>query len=224
MTAKMENKTALLILVAVAILAAIFLFYSLEQQANKPSASVADQVAAAVAAGNLSGCNAFANASTSDGISYETICRNNVALALANKDLDPSYCADLDGTLASSTQCETTVLTLKAAQTGNVAVCAGASTAAIQSSCTDAYWAGQALQANNASMCAKLDSTSTQAGCQDSLLIAQLQKNPKTFSCGQFSSPDLASNCAAYEEVAQGNVAACTFITDARFRAVCLGK
>lgn len=182
--------------------------------------TAADKVGDAIATKDLASCDAFKGVPATDGADYYVICRNNIALTLAQEKHDPSYCDDLDGTLMSVSDCKRNV-TVNSATGGDLSACSAIASSTMQTACVTTYWAGQATRAKDPTLCSHITDSNLAAACGQQVLVAELVQNPAAFSCDQLSG-SLQSDCQLLQSAIKNkSIASCSGILDNRIRSAC---
>ncbi len=189
-----------------------------EEKANQEKQA---KVAELIKTGKLEEC-AKAKRIVIQGVDYETVCRNNVALNLALDRLDPSFCDKLDGNLLSIASCKNRVWAAKFANVKELAQCDEAPTGELKSTCQVLYWLNGAVQHDDVTLCDHLTESQTKTECRNSFFLNRLASNPREARCENFSAP-LKQDCETLEKALSTpkNSQGCLRIRDVRLQSFC---
>lgn len=124
-----------------------------------------NQVVNIVSALDFSGCDSVENEL------YRTVCVNNIALQLAEKNLDVSYCQKIDDTLILISDCERKVVFKKSIDTENIAVCGEAQNQSVQETCKNSFYSNLAKKKDDVSICNQIQDKLGADACYNSYII-----------------------------------------------------
>lgn len=155
------------------------------------------------------------------GADYETVCRNNIALSIAMKKLDKSYCQKLDDKLFKIGDCEQQVLFGKLAQQKSIIVCDEATTVEMKTSCVAVYWLDQAVAKWDIKLCGNVPGDQEKTNCQNNYSLALLIRDPGKISCDTMPS-QLQGDCKTFKETVKNqDTRACQLIRNLALQAAC---
>ena len=176
----------LLIIVAASV---FYLYNSSKNLASLPPPKQQEKVSEIIAAGDIGQCKR-ARGVVIDGVNYEAVCKNNIALQAAHASLDFSQCEKLDDNLMSIDDCKEKVLMEKLTKEQNISVCDMAPTQDIKTGCTNKFWIQKALAGQDEALCGNVTPEFQQWICKDSVALGEL-KSPNdivALRCGDLSS------------------------------------
>ncbi|MDP3794451.1 MAG: hypothetical protein Q8R13_00785 [bacterium] len=179
-----------------AVVVGLVLFLGRQTSQAPAEKAIQDGAAAIVEADDLSGCDSLDK--NVDGVDYRTVCRNNIFLSRAERNLDFGACQSLDGVLLSIADCEDTVMALLIEREKDPAVCANAPER-LKPSCPSMYIRLTAAAERNPRLC-ETPSFSEEdiVACQYEVLVRVLLQGEQA-NCESFSRVAPARECARYE-------------------------
>ncbi len=188
---------------------------------------VSERVADTVSRGTgVEVCEKFSQATTTDNISYSTICKNNIAKRLAVEKMDISYCNQLDGILMSQDSCMTEVMDLRIKSLGAKEACVGADPNDVAGTiCAAAQKDELITKAVEMGDCSLVSFDSNLASmCKDKLLIKKLVAEPKKVTCSSFSSDEEEAACTVFKKIIaekKSTVSSCDIIRNFELQRAC---
>lgn len=156
-------------------------------------------VAATIAKGDLSACDAYANL-VIDGANYRTVCRNNIAMNLAMQNLDPAYCQQLDGMLMNKLDCMEKVFNVIVGNASEISACNSFQQNALVERCKNLFLIKEAKRRGDPLVCSTIADESKRITCRDEAFLVEFGLNSKDFNCSLFSS-DLEYDCTAFRRM-----------------------
>jgi hypothetical protein len=187
--------------------------------ANNPAIAanlLPEETQTIIQSGDAAKCEAV-NA-VSDGVNYETVCRNNIAWNTAQANLDIHACDGLDNKLMSVADCQRSVVGKLIAKDTSLAVC-DQFVSDIKNFCVNNYWSMLAVAQHDPSLCQHLNSSSSQASasCEENVLLASISSATSTPECSVFTGA-AETDCTNYT---QSN---CQALTVPQLQQFCLQK
>ena len=184
-------------------------------------AALENSAAAVIKSADIASCAQFAGKSVA-GTDYGVVCKNNIAMNLAAKNLDISYCSQLDGKLMSITDCQSRILLQSALKNNTAAACDSAPTSTMKTSCIAGYWLSESAKTNDPKLCANMPDAVSQKSCADGVLINQLVLNPASTTCAIFTTSSSSADCVQYKKtVASHDPIGCTKIASPLLANLC---
>jgi hypothetical protein len=143
-----------------------------------------------------------------DGVNYETVCRNNIVWNAAQASLDIKACDGLDNKLMSIADCQSSVVAKLVAKDKNLTVCdqfAGT----LKNLCVNDYWSILAVSENDPGQCIHLVASSSEASmnCEENVLVSSIAGITSTPKCSLFTGA-AKKDCTNYNN---GNCQALVF-------------
>lgn len=137
-----------------------------------------------------------------DGIHYESVCRNNIALSRANETLDISYCDLVDDQLVSKSECRQNVIVNMIKQKKDSKYC-DLFSGNEQEFCYTIFTNTKAQENQNIDVCGELEHELLRTQCRDNYSFEAFAKDPSTVVCSSFSDKTLQDECAAVQIIAK---------------------
>jgi len=169
MQLQFSRRTVVFIVAVLAIAILAFLAYDRIKLHNlSPEEKVAKQaeVHALIESGDFNQCNA-ARGLNIDGIDYEAVCRNNIAIKNAFTELDLKWCDELDNKLMLVQDCKDQILLNQASSTPNLEKCNQIFNPDRHAYCLAVYWTKQALAEKKTEVCTNIVNLNYRAACRD---------------------------------------------------------
>jgi hypothetical protein len=193
------------------------------EETSKPPAAVVsheeelqNQVAQIVDTKDSSKCNEIQDQT------YQTVCRNNIALNDAQEKKDASYCQKVDNRLISIADCERDVVPRKALDQKDIKVCDEATIPEVRESCQADFWSNLAQAENNIKECDNLAAGAERDECLDVYFLKNEFMTGKSLDCNKFASQQAKKDCGAYKEIFNNrDIQACSNLKTDFFIALC---
>jgi hypothetical protein len=195
---KKLNKNYIIIAILAVIIIGGWLLFSNKTQplTVEQELSLQEQAGAIIDTGDIKACDQI------DNDMYKSVCRNNIALELAQKNLDISQCKSIENETTRES-CISEIASKNAIQNKSVEECLSIKNEVSRSQCTEQYYMN--IGANKSEGNNRCDDIADAAGktlCQDTAtLYSGFSSNPKNFDCSKFKSEDSVSDCNAYQQV-----------------------
>lgn len=148
---------------------------------------------------------------------YETVCINNIALALADEKLDVSFCQKIDNKLIPIIECERQVVMKKSIEREDMHICDEATDSGVREQCRTSFAIGLALKKNDIRACEQEATPERRTECADMFLFqTEFLADPSKFTCSKFREEDVRTDCVAFskQDLSQGMGECSTLKTD----------
>lgn len=221
---KKRTYSAILVCVAFVVVASLFYVYSSPQNNSLGKLSIEDEIALQE---SVAGIVKTKNIETCLGVKdemYRAVCRNNVALRLAEETLNVSYCEYLDDILVSKASCQQGVVFKKSIKEEDVNVCGLLPDPKLQQVCRNEFWINPSvLTGKDVSFCEVAQAGSEQLLCKDAhVFYSQFVYAPIGFDCRKFLDDGAQKSCVALQDEGNYSAASCLQVTQGFFRDFCL--
>ena len=170
---------AAILLLVVLILLAI-LFKSQNNASLSQEEAIAQEVSKIVAKGDFDACNKINNEE------YKIICKNNVALELASKELDAKWCLELDDERIGREDCVSSIILQKAVEQDDIDICREAEELGYINSvelCSANFLVTKAIRENKKEYCDGINNETYKDNCEKQVFMASFFKDPINTNC-----------------------------------------
>ena len=131
-----------------------------------------------------------------DNDTYKAVCKNNIALELAQKNLDIKQCQNVDNSLVPREECERKVVLKKSVEDEDISVCDQATSIDLKNECKNLYYLQVALKNNDSSVCNSVVDLLQKNICKDTFTFqTDFTQNADTFDCEKFSGNNFKNDC-----------------------------
>jgi len=131
---------------------------------------------------------------------YKAVCINNIALNLAEKNQDVSYCQRLDNKLVKIANCERRIVFKKSQDKENIAICSEARDKEVQKECQNSFWPSLAVKKQDINLCDNILVKEEKNNCKNNYLFEKLIGTEDSFDCQKFIDQQLKEDCQKYRE------------------------
>lgn len=194
-----KNYITIAILTALALVVVWLLFSSVEKTQPltvEQELALQEQAEDIIETGNIEGCEQI------DNEMYRSVCRNNIALGLAQKTLDIKECRNIDNSLVSRDECERQVVLKKSVEDEDISVCDQATSNSLKNECKNSYYLQLALKNNDSSICNFASDSIQQNMCKDTFMFqTDFTKNANIFDCEEFSGDNFKNDCKNMKDI-----------------------
>lgn len=194
-----------LFLLSLLILGGIYFFVFAPKETVQDKQS---RVAEVVERGDINRCQDFRELNI-EGVSYEVVCRNNIAYRQAMNTLDVKICDQLDGQMMKSQDCRQAVIVSGVSERGGD-FCANLAQPDLIAFCGSEVSLQNALLSDNQNNCRDIEDQNRRGGCERNIFEARLERLDSSSSltctglvgryaedCKVFES----KNCVAIEDI-----------------------
>jgi len=154
---------------------------------------------------------------------YKKVCVNNIALNLANEELDIGYCQKLDNELVSIADCVNQVIFAKSMDKEDIEVCGETNNQELQKNCEDSFWLSLAIKKEDISLCENKAGEKEQNICHNSYLLQkEFSADTAGFDCEKFKGSQGKADCDTFKkDMAENNFNNCGNLKSELFNLYC---
>lgn len=180
-----------------------------------------ENTAQLIKAGNFEDCGKI-DYKSAEGLDYETVCRNNIALRKSEESLDFAWCEKLDGKMFSIEDCQSRVLFLKLEKENDPEVCDSVQSPILKSDCLSAFWLKESVSRGDVNLCSQIGESERESLCRRNFSIENLIADKENFICDIFEGQD-KDDCLNFQSFENGNGGVvCDLLIDFKLRSSCV--